>query len=59
MFPTFGPTCRMYPGGLQHYLQRFRTSRAIRFLLSIDFKLEETRAEAPVGLAELQLLLMQ
>ena len=49
----------MYPGGLWHYQQRFRTSRAVRFLLSIDFKLEETCTETPAGLAKLQELLMQ
>lgn len=42
-----------------HYLQRFRTSTAVRFLLSLDFKLEETCTETPAGLAELQELLMQ
>lgn len=59
VFSTFRPTCHMCPGGPWHYLQRFRTSRAVRFLLSIDFKLEETCTETPAGLAELQELLMQ
>lgn len=31
----------------------------LRFLLDIDFKLEETCIETPVGLTELQLLLMR
>lgn len=30
-------------GSLRHYLQRFLTSRTLRSLRSVDFKLKETR----------------
>lgn len=43
VFSTFcRPTSCLHLGGLWHYLQRFRTRRAVGFLLSIDFKLKET-----------------
>lgn len=34
---------RVRLGGLRHYLQRFLTSRTVRSLRSVDFKLKETR----------------